>query len=133
MSEPFKDVAVDVVRPLLRAKGGYRFVLSYIDLATRWPEAVPLNAASAQEVCEQLLHIVSMHGIPSWITSDQGKPFIVEGTKQLFVLLGVEQHLVAPYRPEGNGTVERFHGTLKLVPTNARLEGIDWVSMPLQP
>jgi len=33
-------VAVDLVGPLPKAKGGFTYMLIYIDLATRWPEAI---------------------------------------------------------------------------------------------
>jgi len=38
---PFERVCVDIVGPLPRSKNGHRFLLTYIDVASRWPEAVP--------------------------------------------------------------------------------------------
>ena len=41
VTQPFKDVAVDIVGPFPIVVGGYKFMLTCIDSATRWPEAVP--------------------------------------------------------------------------------------------
>ncbi len=41
LSEPFKTVAIDLVGSLPKEKGGNRYLLTYVCLATRWPEAVP--------------------------------------------------------------------------------------------
>jgi len=38
---PFERVAIDLVGPFPTATGGFRFLLTCIDLATRWPEAHP--------------------------------------------------------------------------------------------
>ncbi len=46
LSEPFEDIAVDIVGPLPKSKGGFRYLLTYVCLATRWPEAVPLRSIS---------------------------------------------------------------------------------------
>ena len=43
LSEPFESVAIDIVGSLPKGKGGCRYLLTYICLATRWPEAVPLG------------------------------------------------------------------------------------------
>lgn len=37
-----EQVAFDIVGPLPKAKGGYRNVLTFICMATKWPEAVAL-------------------------------------------------------------------------------------------
>ena len=36
---PSERVAVDIVGPFPVAKGGFRYLLTYLDMATRWPEA----------------------------------------------------------------------------------------------
>jgi len=38
LTVPFERVVVDLVGPFPTATGGYRFLLTVIDLATRWPE-----------------------------------------------------------------------------------------------
>ena len=38
---PFERVAIDLVGPFPTAVGGFKFMLTCIDMATRWPEAIP--------------------------------------------------------------------------------------------
>ena len=48
-TEPFEALAFDLVGPLPKAKGGFRFILTSICMATKWPEAIPLLRALQQE------------------------------------------------------------------------------------
>ena len=47
VSEPFMSIAFDLVGPLPKGKGGKRYLLTYIYLATRWPDAIPLCSITA--------------------------------------------------------------------------------------
>ena len=47
MEEPFQGVAVDIVGPLRRTKKGNRYILTLMDFATRYPEAIPLRRINA--------------------------------------------------------------------------------------
>ena len=40
LAEPFEVVALDIVGPLPKGKGGVEYVLTAICMATRWPEAI---------------------------------------------------------------------------------------------
>ncbi len=45
---------------------------------------------------------------------------------KLCLILGVDQLHTSPYRPQSNGILERFHGTLKPMPSKAVENGVDW-------
>ena len=47
VTRPFSDVAVDVVGPFPTAWGGYCFMLTCIDSASRWPEAFPVRTGDS--------------------------------------------------------------------------------------
>jgi len=47
---PSERVVIDLVRPLSKAKGGFEYLLTCVDLATRWPEAVALKKTTAKIV-----------------------------------------------------------------------------------
>ncbi len=64
LSEPFESVAVDLVGPLPKGKGGNRYLLTYVCLATRWPEAVPLRNVTSKSVMEGLWLIFARTAIP---------------------------------------------------------------------
>jgi len=45
---PFENVSIDIVGPFPTAVGGFRFLLTCIDNATRWPEAIPIRTTTAK-------------------------------------------------------------------------------------
>ncbi len=47
-SEPFQHMAIDLVGPFTRTKRGYKYLLTCICLASRYPEAIPLKSMSAE-------------------------------------------------------------------------------------
>eukprot|EP00745_Piridium_sociabile_P036317 TRINITY_DN6494_c1_g1_i2.p2 TRINITY_DN6494_c1_g1~~TRINITY_DN6494_c1_g1_i2.p2 ORF type:complete len:120 (-),score=12.99 TRINITY_DN6494_c1_g1_i2:78-437(-) len=62
---PFKRIAVDLIGPFKpTSKSGYRYVLTVMDVATRFPEAVPLRNIDTVAVAETLMGIFSRVGYP---------------------------------------------------------------------
>ena len=127
MSEPFESVAFDIVDPLPKGKGGCRFLLTAICMASRWPEAIPLRTITAKVVAQGMCEIFARTGIPLQLISDQGSQFVGKVVSQLCKCLHIERIQMTPYHPEGNGVVERMHGTLGAMLTKAASEGLDWV------
>ena len=64
--------------------------------------------------------------IPLKVLSDRGTIFLSRLTGNLCTILGIGTIYTSPCRPQSNGIVERFHGTLKPVLAKAVNEGIDW-------
>ena len=111
---PFKRVAVDLVIEIFPASSrGHRCILTVVDYATRYPEAIPLKNISTITVAEALVSIFSRVGIPQEILSDQGTQFTSNLMKEVGQLLSLKQLTTAPYHPQCNGLVERFNGTFK--------------------
>ncbi len=48
--EPFKQLSFDLVGLFQKSKKGYRYLLTCVCLATRYPEAVPLKTVTSVEV-----------------------------------------------------------------------------------
>ena len=91
LSEPFEQMAFDLVGPLPKAKGGFRFVLTAVCMAMKWPEAIPLKSVTAKAVAEGMVNIFSRTAIPLQILSDQGSQFLSSLVKELCRLLGIQQ------------------------------------------
>ena len=127
LSEPFEVMAVDLVGPFPLGKGGYRYLLTAICMASKWPEAIPLKRMTAMAVAEGLIEIFAKTGIPLQLVSDQGTQFVGKVVKQLCKCLHIDKIRTTPYHPEGNGVVERLHGTLVPMLTKASTQGLDWV------
>ena len=114
ISVPFSRVSMDIVGPLIPASAeGHKYILTLIDWATGFPEAVPLKTIDSISVAESLLTIFSRVGIPNEILSDQGSNFTSRLMEQLHKLLGVKPLFSSIYHAAGNGRQERLHSTLK--------------------
>ena len=127
LSEPFESLAFDIVGPMPKGKGGCRFLLTAICMASKWPEAIPLRSVTAKAVAKGMIEIFAHTGIPLRLLTDQGSQFLGSLVTQLCRNLGIEKIKMTPYHPEGNGVVERMHGTLGAMLTKASSQGLDWV------
>jgi len=67
---PFERVCIDLVGPFPTAKGGFKFLLTCVDMATRWPEAVPIRVCTARVIIDKLTDIFAHNGFPKTIVSD---------------------------------------------------------------
>ncbi|XP_069140237.1 uncharacterized protein [Argopecten irradians] len=111
---PFKRVAVDLIGPIQPATDrGNRYILTVVDYATRYPEAVALRGIETERVAEALVDIFSRVGVPAEMLSDQGAQFTSDVMREVARLLSMKQLTTSPYHPMCNGLVERFNGTLK--------------------
>ena len=111
---PFDRVAVDLVGPIHPAtEKGNKYILTMVDYATRYPEAVALKDIQAETVAEALVNMFTRVGVPKEILSDQGSQFLSAVMKEMCRLLSLKQLVTTPYHPMCNGLVEKFNGTLK--------------------
>ena len=69
---PFKHVAVDLIGLIEPAsEAGHRYILTLVDYATRYPEAVLLKRIDTETVAEALVDIYRRLGVPEEILSYQ--------------------------------------------------------------
>ena len=116
ISTPFKRIAIDLIGPLIPpSTEGHRFVLTIVDLATRFPEAIPMKNIDTLSVAEGLVTVFSRVGIPDEILSDRGGQFTSELMGEIDRLLGVQPLFTTPYHPQGNSVCERMNGVIKSV------------------
>ncbi|XP_063590528.1 uncharacterized protein LOC134767457 [Penaeus indicus] len=114
ISKPFSRVAIDIVGPISPPSSrGHKYMLTLIDMATRFPEAVPLRNIDSVTVAEALLTIFARVGIPKEILSDRGTQFKSDLMAEINRLLSIKALYTSPYHACCNGTVERFHAVLK--------------------
>ncbi len=124
---PWERVGMDIIGPLPQTNEGNRYIVTAIDYHTRWPEACALKEANAEQVAKFLYEdIICRHGIIDKIHTDQDTHFVNQIIEQLTNKFHFRHHRVTAYRPQANGLVEAFNGSLKK--TLAKLsEGIeDW-------
>ena len=113
---PFRRVAVDLVGPIQPAiSKGNRYILTIVDFATRYPEAIALKGIDTERVAEALVNVFCRVGVPKEMLTDMGSQFTSELMTEVSRLLSIRQLTTTPYHPMCNGLVERFNGTLKQI------------------
>lgn len=86
----------------------YRYVLSLLDVFSRFVFLRPLETKSPKEIAPHLKEIFLQHGSPKILQSDCGKEFFGE-VKKLMRTTGVKIVKSRPYHPQSQGKVERCH------------------------
>jgi len=128
VGECFEKIAIDLTGPHPTSKSGNNYILTVIDLFSKYAEAIPIPNKETITVARALFDVViSRYGVPLSILSDRGMEFESNLLKELCRLTGIEKLRTVPYKPSTNGAVERFHRTLnsmlaKVVSDNQR----DW-------
>ncbi|KAL8567469.1 hypothetical protein ACOMHN_010060 [Nucella lapillus] len=97
---PFRKIAIDLIGPFKPvSRNGYRYVLTIIDVATQFPEAVPLRNIDSISVAEALVSVFSRVGCPEEILSDCGTQFLSELMQEIYRLLSIKSIHTSPYHP----------------------------------
>jgi transposase InsO family protein len=109
-----------------------------VDRTTRWIEAVPLKAMTADTCVAAFVGTwVARFGVPATLTSDQGRQFTSAVWGDLSQRLGLQHITTTAYHPQSNGMVERAHRQLKdalraRCAGNAWPEHLPWVLLGLR-
>lgn len=111
--EPFTRILVDCVGPLPRTRSGHKYLLTIMDLSSRFPEAIPLRSITAKTVVQALVQFFTRYGLPKEVQSDQGSNFMSGVFQQVMHELGIKQFKSTAYHPQSQGALERYHQTLK--------------------
>ena len=116
VSEPFCQIAIDIVGPLPVCKdSGSRFILTVLDMCTHYPEAIPLKQHSAQDVAQALGTVFSHFGFPQEILPEKVSEFMSELMQIILNDFGINHIRTSAYHPQSNGACERFNGMLKVM------------------
>ena len=127
-TKPFQLIGMDFYGPLPDTVNGNKYILTMIDVFTRWPIAVAVpdrkSSTVARAIYEQL---ISVHGCPKAILTDRGKEFLAAGIKKLCRTMGIAKIETTGFQPQANGHVERFHqwiGRMMTMMSNEKKD--DW-------
>ena len=106
---PFHTVSVDIQGPLPLTTSGNRYLLTMIDLFTRWPIVVPIPNQTGAVISDAIFrHLLTVHGSPTSILTDRGLNFIKGAVKHLCQRWAIRKIETTGYQPQAN-PVERFH------------------------
>ena len=128
VGHPMELWAMDILGPLPLTARGNQYILVMSDHFTKWVEAVPLANQRANTVAKAFVdEVVTRHGVPRKILTDQGRNFEAELMRQMLHLLGVEKLRTSPYHPQTDGQVERLNRTLKgILTAYVNKDHTDW-------
>ena len=118
---PWVKVAVDLVGPV-----NGKFILTYIDYYSSYPEAYILKEIPSREVIKALTDIFTRFGFPEELVSDNGKQFISDEFEAFLKSCRIRHIRVSPYYARSNGKLERFHRYLKKNFRAVISEGKSW-------
>ena len=106
----------------------FKYVLSGIDVFTKYLFAVPLTNGSADTVARELVKIFFQHSyLPKTLLSDLGTTFTSSLMAELAGLLEVKLKHATLKHPQSIGVVERSHDPLKrILKLNTSEQWNDW-------
>jgi hypothetical protein len=83
-----------------------------MDHGTGWVNAFPIPRRSADSVITALRHIISNHGKPSTVLTDNGEEFLSYQVQNFLRNLYIRHIHTSPYHPQTNGRLEKFNDTI---------------------
>jgi len=95
------------------SEGGHRYILTLVDYATRYPEAVALKYIDTETVAEALVDMYSRLGVLEEVFSNLSTQFVSGCMQEVSRLLSIKYLVTLPYHPICNRLCERFNGSLK--------------------
>ncbi|XP_060183015.1 uncharacterized protein LOC132612963 [Lycium barbarum] len=112
-SWPFDAWGLDVVGPLPKSSGGHLYILAATDYFSKWAEVVALKEVKKENVENFIrVNIIYRFGIPSYIITDNGKPFSNKLMTKICELFGFKQRNSSMYYAAANELAEAFNKTL---------------------
>ena len=109
-TRPWQTVGIDIVGKLPLTSNGNKWILTMVDHFTRWPIAIPIPDRESATIAKAIFdNLVTVHGPPQTILSDQGRELISKGMEALCSRWGIKKVKTGGYNPTGNANCERFH------------------------
>ena len=104
-----RRVHIDIIGPF-QGDPKYRYCLTMCDSFSKYARIAPLVTKSGEEVARALhKYWLSVFSCPAVIAHDQGTEFVNEFNKTMMTLMGITQAAGLPYRPQGQGQIEKLH------------------------
>ena len=110
---PLTAYSMDLVGPLPTSTKGNKYILTVLDLCSKYLIAIPLRAATAKHVTAALRKdVICIYGVPQLLVSDNGTQFKCKLFKEVCERHKIRHNFIVPYTPRSNN-VERYHATIK--------------------
>jgi len=110
---PREMISIDITGPQAKSARGNEYMITVIDVFSKWAEAFPVRNHTAPTVAKVFVdQVFSRWGTPARILMDNGPQFHSDLLSEVCKLLEVDKPHTTTYHPQTNGCVERFHLTL---------------------
>ena len=130
--EKGETYGMDIIGPLSVTEPlQNRYIITCIDLASRWLEAVAVPNIHAETTARVFVdRVVCRRGAPKYLVTDRGGQFISDLWKEVMNLLGIKHCLTTPFHPSSNGHCEKVNNTvIKCLAHFVNAAGDNWDSV----
>ena len=105
--------AIDVSGPYPTSLSGNKYIVSFIDLFSGYPEAFACPDKSAQTIAHLIIdELFPRYFCPLEILSDNGSENVNSVVKETLAAMNTHYVTTSYYHPQSNGLIERYHRTL---------------------
>ena len=127
MGRPFQHISIDFVGPLPLTPSGNEHCLVMVDMFTKWAEVVPTPDQTAESAVRAIVdRWIASYGVPERLHSDQGAAFESGYFAEFCRQYGITRSRSSPYHAAGNGGVERFNRTLRMLLRTHVIQEEEW-------
>jgi transposase InsO family protein len=110
---PMEITSIDICGPYPITRKRNKYLLTFTDHFTRYPEAIPIPNQEAGTVAKALVtQVFARHGCPKVLSSDRGTNFMSALFQEMCKLLQIKRINSTAFNPKMQGKVERFHAGL---------------------
>lgn len=111
---PFEKIYIDFVGEISpNSSDGHKYIMTISCDLTKYVIMTPTFDSTALTAAKTIVEEVCLvFNFPKIIVSDNGPAFVSEIFKQMAKLLNIKHIKTAPYHPQSNGGIERYHRTL---------------------
>jgi len=111
---PWNSISIDFIEKL-PSSSRFDTILVIVNWLTKQAIFIPVHDTITSMDLAHLfvLHVLSKHGVPSYVISDRGSEFISNFFWSLGTALNMWLHFTSGYHPKGNGQTECTNQTLK--------------------
>lgn len=110
---PLQSLSMDLIGPFPRSYAGNMYILSIVDIFTKFCWIFPLKRATAAAIISLVeKHIFIPYGIPRTVIVDNGKQFIANEFKDFLSKYGIKDIFYNTLYTPQNNTVERYNQTI---------------------
>lgn len=117
LDRPWQTLSIDLMGPLPRTSSGYSYILSVLDVFSKFLLLFPLRQATASKISDILENqVILLFGAPQKVVMDNGVQFRSKQVCGVFEKYKIKPNFISNYHPQSN-PVERSHRVVKTLLT----------------